>query len=82
MEKRNDDRCVCCGATIPEGRQVCPGCEKQTGGKAMAEFELYLKEDIKNDYDKGYSIDGIVKRYQKTKKKEGIKLARKKPKRK
>lgn len=21
------DRCVCCGDVIPEGRQVCPGCE-------------------------------------------------------
>lgn len=23
------DRCVCCGDVIPEGRQVCPGCEKE-----------------------------------------------------
>lgn len=22
------DRCVCCGEIIPEGRQVCPQCEK------------------------------------------------------
>lgn len=21
------ERCVCCGEIIPEGRQVCPGCE-------------------------------------------------------
>ena len=21
-----EDRCVCCGAVIPEGRQVCPQC--------------------------------------------------------
>ncbi len=26
----NVDRCVCCGEIVPEGRQVCPGCE--TGG--------------------------------------------------
>ena len=26
----NADRCVCCGKIVPEGRQVCPGCE--TGG--------------------------------------------------
>lgn len=26
----NADRCVCCGDIVPEGRQVCPGCE--TGG--------------------------------------------------
>ena len=24
---RNAERCVCCGAIIPEGRQVCPICE-------------------------------------------------------
>lgn len=23
----NADRCVCCGEIVPEGRQVCPGCE-------------------------------------------------------
>lgn len=25
---KNAERCVCCGAVIPEGRQVCPDCEK------------------------------------------------------
>lgn len=23
-----DNTCICCGKTIPEGRQVCPPCEK------------------------------------------------------
>ncbi len=23
------DRCVCCGEIIPEGRQVCPSCERK-----------------------------------------------------
>ena len=27
----NADTCVCCDGTIPEGRQVCPTCEKETG---------------------------------------------------
>lgn len=22
-----DNTCVCCGAVIPEGRQICPSCE-------------------------------------------------------
>lgn len=22
-----EDRCICCGEIIPEGRQVCPMCE-------------------------------------------------------
>lgn len=36
-----EDRCVCCGAIVPEGRMVCPQCEakaesrlKETGGDA------------------------------------------------
>lgn len=24
----NENRCVCCDASIPEGRQICPICEK------------------------------------------------------
>ena len=24
-----DNLCVICGATIPEGRQICPKCEKR-----------------------------------------------------
>lgn len=28
----NADRCVCCGDVIPEGRQVCPKCERGVGG--------------------------------------------------
>ena len=27
-----EDRCVICGESIPEGRQVCPLCEKKYGG--------------------------------------------------
>lgn len=23
------ERCICCGAEIPEGRQVCPTCEAE-----------------------------------------------------
>lgn len=28
-----EDRCVCCGAIVPEGRMVCPQCEMETDGK-------------------------------------------------
>lgn len=31
------DRCVCCGKEIPEGRMVCPNCEK-------AEKQMTLEE--------------------------------------
>ena len=27
LVERNVDRCVCCGAVVPEGRLVCPQCE-------------------------------------------------------
>lgn len=26
-QNMNDNRCICCGAAIPEGRMVCPSCE-------------------------------------------------------
>lgn len=28
LEIPTENRCVCCGAIIPEGRQVCPNCER------------------------------------------------------
>ena len=34
----NDNRCVCCGRIIPEGRQVCPICEKNAGKREKAEY--------------------------------------------
>lgn len=26
-EAKNEDGCVCCGETVPEGRQICKKCE-------------------------------------------------------
>lgn len=26
-----ENRCVCCGEVIPEGRMVCPNCEAKHG---------------------------------------------------
>lgn len=28
-----DDKCVCCGAYVPEGRQVCLNCENRVRRK-------------------------------------------------
>jgi predicted nucleic acid-binding Zn ribbon protein len=28
-----EERCICCGEIIPEGRQVCPSCEAETKKK-------------------------------------------------
>ena len=41
------ERCVCCGAIIPEGRQVCPICEN---GNVGAYQKAY-----RNGYAKGYA---------------------------
>lgn len=27
-ELPNEEQCVSCGSTVPEGRQVCPNCER------------------------------------------------------
>ena len=37
-----NNTCVCCGAVIPEGRQVCPICERR-----WAEFQLH---ESKSDF--------------------------------
>ena len=31
IENTNVDRCVCCGEIVPEGRMICPKCEKAGG---------------------------------------------------
>ena len=28
IKRNNENKCICCGSVIPEGRQVCPGCEQ------------------------------------------------------
>lgn len=30
----NSNYCVCCGEEIPEGRMVCPNCERKVFGIA------------------------------------------------
>lgn len=32
-----EDRCVCCGAIVPEGRMVCPSCEREADAKSLKE---------------------------------------------
>ena len=41
-----EERCVCCGAEIPEGRQVCPSCEESFGTITKIETCFYDKEEI------------------------------------
>lgn len=34
----NDNRCVCCGRIIPEGRQGCPVCEEKAKRWDIVEY--------------------------------------------
>ena len=53
-----ENRCVCCGEIIPEGRQVCPACEagvtnfaKAVARKAESKVTLgQVKENIMKDF--------------------------------
>lgn len=31
-----DNTCICCGAVIPEGRQLCPKCSSEIGEKKLS----------------------------------------------
>ena len=42
MTPKTENRCICCGTIIPEGRQVCPSCEWESerddeGGESNAD---------------------------------------------
>lgn len=41
----NVERCVFCNAPIPEGKQVCPICEKKLGE--------YVDKEVKDIFEKG-----------------------------
>lgn len=47
--------CVCCGREIPEGRQVCPICERKADRKNRHEMEAELiiaEENAKSQKEK------------------------------
>lgn len=35
------ETCICCGAVIPEGRQICPNCERDTNWRTSYVTEGY-----------------------------------------
>lgn len=35
-----ENRCICCGAVIPEGMQVCPECREEQEKKNAGPVEL------------------------------------------
>ena len=53
------ERCVCCGAEIPEGRQVCPSCEQKVVNKKLIYTSDARKAILKVDPKLAYCIDDI-----------------------
>lgn len=39
----SDNKCVCCGSSIPEGSQVCPNCIRKTLGVETVDKEAERK---------------------------------------
>ena len=46
-----ENRCVCCGEIIPEGRQVCPECEKGHGPEPKQERKERKKKRGRRNHD-------------------------------
>lgn len=47
----NENRCVCCGEIIPEGRMVCPICEGSVGGSKRNELNRERAMEILEKFD-------------------------------
>lgn len=56
---KNAERCVCCGAVIPEGRQVCPICELKATAELRAEVRNYAKAAIEEGIKKGNLVEVV-----------------------
>lgn len=56
----SDNTCVCCGEPIPEGRQVCPKCEK---GGDIGIAKMTLDEAIKICEEDAEKIGGNPQSY-------------------
>ena len=50
------ERCVMCGAPIPEGRQCCPVCE----ANAKANYSVKTVEKIQVDHTKDNQITALA----------------------
>ena len=46
----NAERCVSCGEIIPEGRQVCPTCEKQSKYFSPEDVRRMTAKDVADNY--------------------------------
>lgn len=56
MKAFSDDKCVCCGESVPEGRMVCPGCQSALRDAENAGINVELIP-----FDEGTKRKGRVK---------------------
>lgn len=48
----NEERCICCGEIIPEGRQICWSCEyRMTKVGAILQSRNATEEEVANAYN-------------------------------
>lgn len=48
----NEDRCICCGEIIPEGRQICLNCEYRVGKiGSILQSQNATKDDVIKAYE-------------------------------
>ena len=45
-----ENKCVVCGAIIPEGRQVCPNCE-MNDKETIKAIENFTMDDLVNEIE-------------------------------
>ena len=41
------DTCICCGEYVPEGRMICPGCERFSGPMHVKDKKTAILENLK-----------------------------------
>lgn len=46
MNPNIENRCVCCGEVIPEGRHVCPSCEIGTDRGGDSDADTRANQDV------------------------------------
>lgn len=56
------DYCVCCGNRIPEGRMVCPNCErKEIKTGAILQSNSATNKEVQDAYEWLYAnIDDVI----------------------
>ena len=57
----NAEHCVCCGAVIPEGRQVCIICGLKTNYKQSTAVDVAEVKHGKWDVNRNCSVCGVYK---------------------